>query len=139
MIDLNQVLTFTEASEKWGLASGNTLRQAVAREKFAPHEIRKSGTVWLTTYDAMLRVFGPLPTTQLLTIKYDQVVQALHNQANWHQLLEDAQQALSNGKKIQITETFLGKDRVLYLFSTLSEFRHWLTLIQHTLLPRNDT
>ena len=31
MIDLTQVLTFSEAAEKWGLANGNTLRKAVER------------------------------------------------------------------------------------------------------------
>ena len=58
MIDLTQVLTFSEAAEKWGLANGNTLRKAVERKRFHSDEIRKSGDVWLTTYQAMLRVFG---------------------------------------------------------------------------------
>ena len=58
MIDLNQVMTFTEAADKWGFANGNTIRKAVERNKFLPAEIRKSGDVWLTTYAAMLRVFG---------------------------------------------------------------------------------
>lgn len=58
MIDLNQVLTFSEAAEKWGLANGNTLRKAVERKRFHDDEIRKSGDVWLTTYEAMQRVFG---------------------------------------------------------------------------------
>lgn len=58
MIDLNQVMTFSEAAEKWGLANGNTLRKAVERKRFQPDEIRKSGDVWLTTYRAMARVFG---------------------------------------------------------------------------------
>ena len=48
MIDLNQVMTFTEAADKWGFANGNTIRKAVERNKFLPAEIRKSGDVWLT-------------------------------------------------------------------------------------------
>ena len=58
MIDLSQVMTFTEAAEKWGLANGNTIRKAVERKRFQENEIRKSGDVWLTTYEAMQRVFG---------------------------------------------------------------------------------
>ena len=27
MIDLNQVMTFTEAADKWGFANGNTIRK----------------------------------------------------------------------------------------------------------------
>ena len=67
MIDLNQVMTFTEAADKWGFANGNTIRKAVERNKFLPAEIRKSGDVWLTTYAAMLRVFGQ-------TRKLDEVI-----------------------------------------------------------------
>ena len=55
MIDLNQVMTFTEAADKWGFANGNTIRKAVERNKFLPAEIRKSGDVWLTTYAAGFR------------------------------------------------------------------------------------
>ena len=58
MVDLTQVLTFSEAAEKWGFANGNTLRKAAERKKFNSDEIRKSGDVWLTTYQAMYRVFG---------------------------------------------------------------------------------
>ena len=53
MINLDEVLTFTEAADKWGLADGKTIRKAVERGRFEPHEIKKSGNVWLTTYAAM--------------------------------------------------------------------------------------
>lgn len=76
MIDLNRVLTFTEAAEKWGLAGGNTLRQAVLRGKFEPHEIKKSGTVWLTTYDAMHRVFGE-PHSDIFQIPLVEIIASL--------------------------------------------------------------
>lgn len=70
MIDLNQVMTFSEAAEKWGLANGNTLRKAVERKRFHEDEIRKSGDVWLTTYQAMQRVFGqPKQTHQVLALE----------------------------------------------------------------------
>ena len=58
MINLDEVLTFTEAAMKWGLADGKTIRKAVERGRFEAYEIKKSGNVWLTTYEAMQRVFG---------------------------------------------------------------------------------
>ena len=39
MIDLNQVMTFTEAADKWGFANGNTIRKAVERNKFVKVEM----------------------------------------------------------------------------------------------------
>ena len=74
MIDLTQVLTFSEAAEKWGLANGNTLRKAVERKRFHSDEIRKSGDVWLTTYQAMLRVFGH-PRQSEIIISMEQMYQ----------------------------------------------------------------
>ncbi|RGO08860.1 helix-turn-helix domain-containing protein [Coprobacillus cateniformis] len=74
MIDLTQVLTFSEAAEKWGLANGNTLRKAVERKRFHSDEIRKSGDVWLTTYQAMLRVFGQ-PRQSEIIISMEQMYQ----------------------------------------------------------------
>ena len=58
MINLDEVLTFTEAADKWGLADGKTIRKAVERGRFEQKENKKSGNVWLTTYAAMQRVFG---------------------------------------------------------------------------------
>lgn len=34
MINLDEVLTFTEAAEKWELSSGASIRKVVEREKF---------------------------------------------------------------------------------------------------------
>ncbi|MGX7350431.1 helix-turn-helix domain-containing protein [Enterococcus canis] len=132
MIDLNQVLTFTEAAEKWGLANGSTIRQAALRGKFTDEEVRKSGTVWLTTYDAMLRVFGaPLkPSLRLSLTQLNQRIQA-------HDLVE-LEAALAAGRQLQITEEFLGKERLLYLFQTPAEFHHWQHLTRHS-FPRKDT
>lgn len=82
VIDLNQVLTFSEAAEKWGLANGNTLRKAVERQRFHTDEIRKSGDVWLTTYDAMLRVFGqPRKSEEVISIEeiYQLVSRSVYN------------------------------------------------------------
>lgn len=83
MIDLNQVMTFTEAADKWGFANGNTIRKAVERNKFLPAEIRKSGDVWLTTYAAMLRVFGqPRKLDEVIT--YQEIAELITDAVYLH-------------------------------------------------------
>lgn len=54
---LFQVFSSRDAAECWGL-SENTVTQWCNRNKFEKHEARKSGKVWLVTYDAMKRVTG---------------------------------------------------------------------------------
>lgn len=56
---INEILTFTEASNLWKLGDG-TLRHAAARGNFMNDEIRKSGSTWLVTRDAMIRLYGEL-------------------------------------------------------------------------------
>lgn len=56
---INEVMTFTEASQVWGLSDG-TLRHATERKVFKEGEIRKSGKVWLVTREAMERVYGEI-------------------------------------------------------------------------------
>lgn len=130
MIDLNRVLTFTEAAEKWGLAGGNTLRQAVLRGKFEPHEIKKSGTVWLTTYDAMHRVFGE-PHSDIFQIPLVEIIASLKKTqaADRESFNKRITQALENSQKLAITESIMGKEVVLYIFSSYPEYENWLALI----------
>ena len=130
MIDLNRVLTFTEAAEKWGLAGGNTLRQAVLRGKFEPHEIKKSGTVWLTTYDAMHRVFGE-PHADIFQIPLVEIIASLKKTqaADRESFNKRIAQALENSQKLAITESIMGKEIVLYIFSSYAEYKNWLALI----------
>ena len=130
MIDLNRVLTFTEAAEKWGLAGGNTLRQAVLRGKFEPHEIKKSGTVWLTTYDAMHRVFGE-PHSDIFQIPLVEIIASLKKTqaADRESFNKRIAQALENSQKLAITESIMGKEIILYIFSSYPEYENWLALI----------
>lgn len=130
MIDLNRVLTFTEAAEKWGLAGGNTLRQAVLRGKFEPHEIKKSGTVWLTTYDAMHRVFGE-PHSDIFQIPLVEIIASLKKTqaADRESFNKRIAQVLENSQKLAITESIMGKEIILYIFSSYTEYENWLTLI----------
>lgn len=57
-VDLNQILTLSEAAKKWGLADGSSIRKAIERNRFNPDEIKQAGSVWIITYKGMCRVFG---------------------------------------------------------------------------------
>ena len=62
MSKLDEVMTATEAAEKWGLATV-TVRQACSgyaksAPKFTKEEARRSGSTWLITVEGMERVFG---------------------------------------------------------------------------------
>lgn len=57
---LHDVMTFAEASEKWGLGE-STLRSAIHSERFTEGiDYKKSGKVWLVTKEAMERVYGKI-------------------------------------------------------------------------------
>lgn len=143
MVDLTQVLTFTEAAEKWQLAGGNTLRQAVARGRFYEEEIRKSGTVWLTTYEAMTRVFGPMPnaTTEKLPLVLEQkkVYLALkkgRHSADFHEIEKQAAFAFNEQRQLQIKETIFGKEFILYLFVDQAKWDNWVALAERSFIPK---
>ncbi|MFX0547900.1 helix-turn-helix domain-containing protein [Hathewaya histolytica] len=54
---LEDVLTFSEAAEKYGLSNGAVLRNYVKRGLLEENEYRKSGNVWLVKKSAMERLF----------------------------------------------------------------------------------
>ncbi|WP_086347608.1 helix-turn-helix domain-containing protein [Candidatus Enterococcus clewellii] len=146
MIDLTQVLTFTEAAEKWQLAGGNTLRQAVARGRFHEAEIRKSGTVWLTTYEAMTRVFGPLPASKAseepLIFNQTELYSAIKkgpSSADFKKMNKQAALAFSQQRQLQVKEKIFGKEIILYLFTDQTKWDSWLTLTERSLFPRNQS
>jgi hypothetical protein len=58
MAKIDEIMTFTEAAEKYNLAGGATLRQFLFSRKFLPGEVRQSGNVWLITVEAMDRLFS---------------------------------------------------------------------------------
>ncbi|TLG72096.1 helix-turn-helix domain-containing protein [Culicoidibacter larvae] len=134
MIDLNQVLTFSEAAEKWGLADGSAIRKAVERNKFQAGEIKKSGQVWLTTYSAMSRVFGE---PKISTLKIDRrhffnLITTRDNSLEVRTQLETMQQevlqAFADHKKVMIVEYKKDKEQILYLFTNVEEFNFWIAL-----------
>lgn len=143
MVDLTQVLTFTEAAEKWLLAGGNTLRQAVARGRFYEEEIRKSGTVWLTTYEAMTRVFGPMPSVNTekppMVLEQNEVYLALkkgRSSADFHEIEKQATLAFSEQRQLQIKEKIFGKEFILYLFANQEKWDSWVSLAERSLTPK---
>jgi hypothetical protein len=69
--DLNSIMTLSEAAKKWGLANGSTIRKAIERGKFNQDEIKQAGDVWITTYSAMERVFGPIKNEDDEFVIYD--------------------------------------------------------------------
>lgn len=64
---INEVLTFAEAAELWGLSMG-TLRMRLSKgymgDLIEGVDYRKSGKVWLITKDAMLKLYGPIKKDQ---------------------------------------------------------------------------
>lgn len=70
-VNLNSVMTLSEAAKKWGLANGSTIRKAIERGKFEKDEIKQAGDVWITTYSAMERVFGSIKNEEDAYVIYD--------------------------------------------------------------------
>ncbi|WP_143254335.1 helix-turn-helix domain-containing protein [Anaerosalibacter sp. Marseille-P3206] len=54
---VDEVMTFKEASEKWNVSTSN-LRNNVRNGRFEDDEVRKSGEVWLVAESAMKRLYG---------------------------------------------------------------------------------
>lgn len=132
MIDLNKVLTFSEAASKWGFSDGNTLRKAVERGKFEEHEIRKSGNVWLTTYEAMIRVFGEPDNIQFM-IAYDQIVEIATNcyKCNLSFIEETrdiyvkATSILEKNGQVALVESMKHKHMIVRIFTDQDDLKSW--------------
>ena len=54
---LDAVMTFAEASKKYDVAAA-TLRNRQRDGRFQNGDTRKSGSIWLVTYEAMQRLYG---------------------------------------------------------------------------------
>ena len=78
-VDLDSIMSLSEAAEKWGLADGSSIRKAIERGNFNSAEVRRSGSVWLVTNTAMQRVFGMINENSLsYSIDYDEFMTALY-------------------------------------------------------------
>lgn len=57
---LDDVLTVTEAAEKWGITEG-AIRSSIKNRKFIPGiDFRKAGRITLITSEAMERIYGEI-------------------------------------------------------------------------------
>lgn len=145
MIDLTQVLTFSEAAEKWGFSNGNTLRKAVERKKFQPHEIRKSGDIWLTTYEAMLRVFGQ-PRTSCGSIAINDIAHIVSNRLynqekqdyKYKQLMNKIHMAIQQEKTITIIQDKDHPNTILSVIKTTEDLDTFLNLLERYLSTFTD-
>lgn len=135
MINFDEVLTFSEAAEKWGLADGKTIRKAVERNRFEPYEIKKSGSVWLTTYDAMYRVFGE-PRVSMPILYYFE----LFNNEQMGELLEDfflkAEKLLEQGHKVRIAESREHPEKIVTIIESKDELAQWRRHLQYVTLKK---
>lgn len=120
MVNFDEVMTFTEAAEKWGLADGKTIRKAVERGRFEPHEIKKSGNVWLTCYDAMCRVFGE-PKKEMEKLYYHDLMKEENPFAMLSAFYQKAEQAIERGEMVCITESREHPERILTIIKTKEE------------------
>jgi hypothetical protein len=70
---LTEVVTTSEASQKWGLAS-STLRCSIKFGRFKPDEIRKAGREWLILRSAIVRLYGEMKEEYVMLSKFSMEV-----------------------------------------------------------------
>ena len=58
ILEINEVMTFAEATQRWGLADSTLRKLATTNKLLEGLDFRKSGKVWLITRDAMKRIYG---------------------------------------------------------------------------------
>lgn len=137
MIDLNEVLTFSEAAEKWGFSDGNTIRKAVERKKFKDTEIRKSGNVWLTTYPAMVRVFG-IPQKIEKVISYHYIAELVSSAVYEHKnrdaeinaILLDISNSIKQGQSVAIIESTINPEKIIMIIKNQKDVHSFTTILK---------
>lgn len=130
MINFDEVLTFSEAAQKWGLADGKSIRKAVERNRFEPYEIKKSGNVWLTTYDAMYRVFGE-PRTSMGIIYFQDFFTNEDVKGLLDTLFKDALHVLESNQMVRIVESREHPDKIISIIRTKEELAYWKRRVQY--------
>ena len=62
--EINNIMTVSEAAEKWGITEG-AIRKAIKSRKFISGiDYRKAGRITLICREAMVRVYGPLKISE---------------------------------------------------------------------------
>ncbi len=150
--ELNSVYTLKEASEKWALADGSSIRKAIERNKFYNTEIKQSGSVWIVTESGMNRVFGPrdirnkyiINIKQLLIMKtrinileikeeFGEITKEEREELfvvikALQKLLDDAISYLNNNKSVLIRSN--SKDKPVEVINTKEEFLYFIEAIE---------
>lgn len=68
-ISVNEVFGLSEAARLWGIDGGGaTIRKALERGEFYPHEIRKSDGILLVTFSGMQRRYNAVMKNQWMEI-----------------------------------------------------------------------
>lgn len=131
MVNFDEVMTFSEAAEKWGLADGKTIRKAVERGRFEPHEIKKSGNVWLTTYEAMYRVFGE-PRNSASTLYFFDLYEKGEEASTYlEDFIQRAKLLIQQGNMVRIAESRERPQKVLIMIKTEEELNDWKRRLQY--------
>ena len=58
VLEINEVMTFAEATQRWGLADSTLRKLATTNKLLEGLDFRKSGKVWLIAKEAMERIYG---------------------------------------------------------------------------------
>ena len=150
--ELNSVYTLKEASEKWALADGSSIRKAIERNKFYNTEIKQSGSVWIVTESGMNRVFGPrdirnkyiINIKQLLVMKtrinileikeeFGEITKEEREELfvvikSLQRILDEAIAYLGNNKSVLIRSN--SKDKPVEIINTKEEFLYFIEAIE---------
>lgn len=79
-LEIEDIMTLTEAAAKWRLADGATIRKAIERGKFDELDVKRSGRTWLISYQAMERVFGKIKEdAEDMYVPYNRLIYMLMN------------------------------------------------------------
>ena len=71
-LQLEHVMSLNEAANRWkNISRVDTIRKAIASKRFYEWEARKSESIWVVTYGAMTRIFGPEDYTK---VSQDQIL-----------------------------------------------------------------
>ena len=60
MSDINNIMTFSEAAERWNISISTLRMMARTNRAINGVDIRKSGKVWLITKECMERLYGEI-------------------------------------------------------------------------------
>jgi hypothetical protein len=106
-LTLDQVMSLNEAVSRWkNIKNVDTIRKAITANRFHEWEVRKSESIWLITYGAMVRLFGPedhtqTPDEQILQVQkpvFENYEAITKGKFHWEDVLDKEEGEESDGK-----------------------------------------